>query len=69
MAQLKHIPNNSILARYSHDKVTPVNPTTCQNIDINHCKFTTVTVLMLNDVKQGYKIDTSSNIFGVLLNQ
>ena len=65
MAQLEHIPNNSILGRYSHEKVTPVNPPRCQNRDSNHGKFTTVTVIMLNDRNQGYQIDKSSKIFGV----
>ena len=49
MAQLKHIPNNSILGRCFHEKVTPVNPTTCQNRESNHCTFKTVTILMIND--------------------
>ena len=45
MEQLKHITNNSILGRYFHDNVTPVNPPTCQNRYINNCTFVTVTVL------------------------
>ena len=53
MAQLKHIPNNSILGRYFYDNVTPVNPPTYQNREINHFTFTTVTVLMINDGNQG----------------
>ena len=65
MAQLKHTPNNSILGRYFHDKVAPVNPPTCQNIESNHCMLTTLTVLMLNDGNQGYKFDKSSERFGV----
>ena len=65
MEQLKLIPNNSILGKYSHDKVTPVNLPTCQNIDSNHCTITTVTVLMLTDGNQGYKIDQSTERFGV----
>ena len=69
MVQLKHFHKNSILGKYFHDKVTPVNPTKCQNRDSNHCTFSTVTVLMLNDVNQGYKIDKSSERFGVWVNQ
>ena len=65
MAQLKHIPNNSIFGRYFHDKVTPVNPPTCQNRESNHCKSITITVLMLNDGNQGYKVDKLSERFGV----
>ena len=65
MAQLKNIPSNSILGRYFHDKVTPVNPPTFQNRDRNHCKFTTITVLMLNDGNKGYKINKSPERFGV----
>ena len=57
MEQLKRIPNNSILGRYFHDKVTPVNPPTCQNSDSNHCKLTTVTILILSDENKVYKID------------
>ena len=64
MAQLKHIPNNSILGRYFHDKVTPVNPTTCQNRESNHCIFTTVTIVMLNDGNQGYKLINYQKDFG-----
>ena len=65
MAQLKHIPNNSVLGKYSSDKVTPVNQTTRQIRDGNHCTLKTVTVLMLNDGNQGYQIDKSSERFGV----
>ena len=65
MAQLKNIPNTSILGRYFHDKLTPVNPPTCQNRDSNHCKFTTITVLILNDGNKGYKINKSPERFGV----
>ena len=69
MAQLKHIPNNSILGGYSHDKVTTVNPPICENRDSNHYEFKTVTVLVLNDGNQGYKIDKSSKRFGFRINQ
>ena len=65
MAQLKHVPNTSILVRYFHDKVTYVNPPTFKKKESNHCKFTTVAVLIINDGNQGYKIDTSSERFGV----
>ena len=65
MEQLKHIPNNSILDRYVHDEVTTVNRPTCQKRENNHCIFTTITVIMLNDGDQGNKIDKSSEIFGV----
>ena len=65
MSQLKHIPNNSILCRYLYDKVTPVYPPTYQNREINHCTVITVTVLMLNDGNQGYKVDKLSERFGV----
>ena len=57
MSQLKHITNNSILGRYFHDKVTPINPPICQNRESNHCKLTTESVLMLNDGNQGYIFD------------
>ena len=69
MAQLKHIPNNSILGRHFHDKVTPFNPPKCQNRVINHCTFTTVTVLILNNENQGCKFDKLSERFGVWVNQ
>ena len=62
MAQLKHIPNNSILGRYFYDNLTPVNSPTYQNRESKHCKFTTETVLMINDGNQGYKFDKSSEI-------
>ena len=65
MAQLKHIPNNIVLGRYLLDKVTPVNPPICQNKDSNHCTFMNVSVLMPNDGNKGYKIDKSSERFGV----
>ena len=65
MAQLKHIPNDSILGKYSHDKVTPVNPTTCQIRESKHCTLKTATLLILNDGNKGYKIDKSSERFGV----
>ena len=57
MAQLKNIPNNSILGRYFYDKVTPVNPPTFQNRKSNHFTITNVIVLILNDGNKGYKID------------
>ena len=65
MVYLKHFHNNSILGRYFHDKVTPVNPTKFQNRDSNHFTFTTETILMINDGNQGYKIDKSSERFRV----
>ena len=65
MALLKYIHKISVLGRHFHDKITPVNPPTCQNIESNHFKFTTVTVLIPNDGNLGYKIDKSSERFGV----
>ena len=57
MVTLKHIHSNSILGTYFHDKLTHVNPRTCQNRDSNHCIFMTVTVIIINDRNLVYKFD------------
>ena len=42
------MPNYSMIGIYYHDSGTPINPPTCQNKEINPCKFVTVGVLIIN---------------------